>query len=216
MELQERLEKLEKERWLYLSLGSLAVMSGLLGAVLGAGLMGGGGGGGSSGGAGETLHGQSLVLRGSGEAIVVQDAEGKNRIAVGLNDKGLPTMHFDDQNNKARQIIGLSSSANPQMQLFREDGTLGAELNINESGLPKLTFMDKLQTPRQTIGMETGDEPAIEFLSLNKESQFKATGSKLEYIGASGKPIPTGTLPLPPGVLQRGPNPNKTKTATTP
>jgi len=189
MEMQDRIEKLEKERWVYLGLGSLAVVAGLLGAVLGAGLVGGGG---------ETLRAQTLVLRSSGEAIVVQDASGKPRIAMGMNDKGLPAMQFFDNENKRRQVIGLSASANPQVLLLDKEGKISAEFNLSEEGMPKLSFVDALQTKRQQIGLETGGEPTIEFYGLNNDQQAKITGNKLQFFDHTGKAIAGGVVPLPP------------------
>jgi hypothetical protein len=190
MEMQERLEKLEKERWVYLGLGSLAVIAGLLGAVLGAGLLGGGGG--------DTLRAQTLVLRSSGEAIIVQDASGKQRIAVGLNDKGLPAVHFFDTENKRRQVIGLSASANPQVLLLDKEGKPSAEFHLNEEGMPRLSFMDALQTKRQQMGLDTGGEATIEFYGLNNDQQAKITGDKLQFFDRNGKVVAGGLVPLPP------------------
>ncbi|HEX3658072.1 MAG TPA: hypothetical protein VHV55_19955 [Pirellulales bacterium] len=168
MEMQQRLEKLEKERWVYLGLGFLAVIAGLLGALLGSGLVGGGGGE-----EGEVLQAKSLVLRGSADAIVVHDANGKRRIAIGLKD------------------------GQPEIVLLNKEGKRTAEFNINEEDLPKLAFIDPLGTRRQRTGLVTGGEPTVEFFGLNNETQATLNGDALKFFDRAGRQ--TFIVPIPPG-----------------
>lgn len=177
MEMQQRLEKLEKERWVYLGLGFLAVIAGLLGALLGSGLVGGGGTD-----EGETLQAKSLVLRSSGDAIVVHDVNGKRRIAIGLKD------------------------GQPEVVLLNKDGKRTAEFNINEEDLPKLSFIDALGTRRQRTGLVTGGEPTVEFFGLNNETQSTLNGDALKFFDRTGKQsfiVPIPARPTPPPAVKK-------------
>lgn len=201
MEMQQRLEKLEKERWVYLGMGFLAVIAGLLGAIVGAGLTGGGG---------SVLRAQQIVLRGSGEAIIVEDSDGKPRLSVRLNDKGLPAMEFyDAESKKPRQIIGLSANAKPQVVLLDEKGQRRAEFNINDEGLPKMAFLDDLSTRRQQVGLESGGAPLVEFFDLNNNPQASLDGDALKFF-RGGRPVYTAP-PLPGPPQQPRPQPANTK-----
>jgi hypothetical protein len=145
MEMQQRIDRLEKERWLYLILAILGALAGLSGAWLGA-----------SGRAKGQLTAQSLTLRPTkGHAITVYDAKGKVRATLGVDDGGqLALAFFDERNKKARQSLGLSSNGNPQIQLFNEDGNPRGELKINDLGVPRLEFSDAAGVKRQTMGIE--------------------------------------------------------------
>jgi hypothetical protein len=196
MEMQQRLEKLEKERWAYLGLASVAVIAGLLGALMGAGIFGSGG---------DTLRASKLYLRGSGESLVLMEPGGKPRAALGLSDAGLPSLQFFDAKNKRRQLIGLTANSNPQIQYFDEEGKLLAELHVNEQGVPMLAFLDSFSTRRETIGLEPGGDPALEFFDRNQQSQMKLTGTydsvsgasaKMQIYGLKGQPV--YTVPPPP------------------
>ncbi|HEY5314992.1 MAG TPA: hypothetical protein VIK18_20840 [Pirellulales bacterium] len=170
MEMQQRLEKLEKERWVYLGLGFLAVIAGLLGALLGSGFLGGGGND------GEILQAKSLVLRGAGDAIIVQDDNGKRRIALGLKD------------------------GRPEIVLLDKDGKRTAEFNINEEDQPKLAFIDALGTRRQRTGLVTGGEPTVEFFGFDSKRQATLNGDTLKFFN------PVGTvISETPGVVKPPP-----------
>jgi hypothetical protein len=171
MEMQQRLEKLEKERWVYLGLGFLAVIAGLLGTLLGSGLLGGGSG--SEGNEEGVLQAKSLVLRSSGDAIIVHDTNGKRRISIGLKD------------------------GQPEIVLLDKDGKRNAEFHNNEEGLPKLAFIDPLGTRRQRTGLVTGGEPTVEFFGLNNETQASLSGDALKFFDRTGKQ--TFIVPIPPG-----------------
>jgi hypothetical protein len=171
MEMQQRLEKLEKERWVYLGLGFLAVIAGLLGALLGSGLVGGGGGA-----EGEVLQAKSLLLRGSADAVIVQDDNGKRRITLGLKD------------------------GRPEIVLLDKDGKRRAEFNINAEDLPKLAFIDELGTKRQRTGLVTGGEPTVEFVSFGNEVQATLNGDALKFFDRAGKlksEVPSLARPAP-------------------
>jgi hypothetical protein len=201
MEMQQRLEKLEKERWAYLGLASLAVIAGLLGALLGAGIFGSGG---------DTVRASKLILRGAGESLVLMEPGGRPRAVLGLNDAGLPSMQFFDAKNKRRQLIGLTAHSNPQIQYFDDEGKLIAELLVNEQGLPMLTFLDASATRREAVGLELGGDPVLEFFDRNEQSQMKLTGTfdsisgasaKMQIFGLKGQPV--YTVPPPPAAAPK-------------
>jgi hypothetical protein len=179
MEMQQRLEKLEKERWTYLGLGSLAVVAGLLGALMGAGIMGPGG---------EVIHARQIQLRGAGESLILLEPGGKPRVALGLSDAGLPSLQFWDKEHKhPRQVVGLTPSGNPQVQFFDEEGHSLAELHINEDGLPMLDFFDNSQTRRESVGLEVGGDPILAFYNLSKQEEVKLGSHKMEFFDITGQ-----------------------------
>jgi|GEM_PF-3962270 hypothetical protein len=155
MELQERIEKLEKERWIYLGLGALALLAAILGALLGAGIT-------SNAAAG--LEGQTLVLRGAeGESLVVQDGARNPRFSVGLDEKGMPHLHFYDGQKKRRVSLGLLTAPDPELQLLDRSSNVVAHLVVNEAGQPRLTFSDSTKTKRENLSLDAGGDPKIEF-----------------------------------------------------
>jgi hypothetical protein len=157
-ELQQRIERLEKERWIYLGLGALAVLAGLLGALLGSGITGKGGGG---------LKGQNLELRAVAgeESFVLKDTSGKVAYSVGVGKDGLPHMHFYDQKGKPRQSLGFSSGAEPEIRLADEKGELLVHLVAKDTTSAQLSFRDG-QAVRESIGL-IGGNPKLEIYDFS-------------------------------------------------
>jgi hypothetical protein len=165
-ELQQRIERLEKERWIYLGLGALAVLSGLLGALLGAGITGKGGAG---------LRGQNLELRAvtGEEAFVMRDTTGKVAFSVGLGKDGLPHMHFFDHKGKPRQSLGFSG-ADPEIRMADERGEMLVQLFAKDSTSAQLTFHDG-QALRESIGLISGN-PKLDIYDLSGKNAIYVVG----------------------------------------
>jgi len=172
-ELQQRIERLEKERWIYLGLGALAVLAGLLGALLGAGITGKGSAG---------LRGQNLELKAVAgeEAFAIKDAAGKVVFSVGLGKDGLPHLHFYDRKGKPRQSLGFSAAADPEIRMADEKGEVLVQLFAKDSTSAQLTFHDG-QALRESIGLISGN-PKVEIYDFSG----KKTISTLPTIGGGG------------------------------
>lgn len=144
MELQQRVDKLEKERWAYLAMGTLAVVAGIIAVVLS-----------SRGAAGGTAAGSLEWKAGQGNAIVLQDKSGKPRLSIGLNeqldpdiklfreggalaaelfinDAGFPRLRFLDSSQYTRASIGLEIGGDPIIEFGDSRGT-----TISGDELPK-------------------------------------------------------------------------------
>ena len=100
MEMPQRLDKLEKERWLYLGVAGLGGIAGLLVVLVG------------------VMKGGSV----GGNVVTVRDAKNNVRIEMGLDKTGLPQIVFRDQKNKVRQSIGMTAEGDPNIQLRNSDG----------------------------------------------------------------------------------------------
>lgn len=134
MEMQQRLEKLEKERWMYLGLGLLAVLAGLLGALLGAGLFGGGGGG------------DRLMAR----TLLVHDDNGKARISIGMKD-GRPEIVLLDKEGKRKAEFNIDEEDLPRLAFVDNFGTRRQRLGLETGGDPKIEIFDLNNRPLSTL-----------------------------------------------------------------
>lgn len=165
VELQQRIERLEKERWIYLGLGALAVLAGLLGALLGAGITGKGSQG---------LRGQNLELRAVAgeEAFAIKDTAGKVVFSVGLGKDGLPHLHFYDRKGERRQSMGFLATTDPELRMADEKGKVLVQMFAKDSTSAQLTFHDG-QALRESVGLISGN-PKVEIYDFSGKKATSA------------------------------------------
>ena len=146
MEMQQRIDKLEKERWLYLGVAALGGVAGLLGALVG--VFKGGGGGATSG------------------IVAVRDAKNLVRIQMGVDAEGAPRLNFIDPQKRIRQSIGLAADGTPQIRLFGETNSKNpvAALMCTADDLPKLELYDPQGLARGQMSVNPGGDATLKVI----------------------------------------------------
>ena len=161
MDVQKRIESLERERWLYLALGLFGALAGLAGAGMAVF---------KGGPSGSTISAQSFVVR---------DTAGKTRGTFGLNQAGEPfltlysatntpqaemsvgatgkarIMMFDTQ-GKPRHVLGFSN-LDPSYQQADANGKVMLTLVSSSSG--KVTLMDPSSGKSHELTVDSAAKP---------------------------------------------------------
>lgn len=188
MDVDRRVERLEKERWLYLGLAVLAVVVAVVATLMAS----------KAAPKSSSAGGGATVLSVSqGEALVLQDAKGAKRAALGLDAKGLPWLKFFDTSNKLRQHVGFGESGQPEMVLYNETEKERGKFRISDSGLPSLDFYDAGGARRETLGFDLTGAPYLEIIGPDDKARVtlkeEPSGGSLMLRDARGAVI--GQLP---------------------
>lgn len=171
--MQKRIDSLERERWLYRVLVLLAVVAGLLAAVISI----------RAGGAG------GAVVRASN--LELADAAGKRRAQLALDSQGQPALEIFDVDGKRRTSVGLSRAGEPELRLHNADGNMQISLGIDVNGFPVLQFYDAAGKRRQTIGLATSGNPRVQLFEPTGRSgvTIQSDGSVVTVSDSVGKEV---------------------------
>lgn len=143
MEMPQRVEKLERERWLYLGIAALGGVAGLLGALVGV-MKGGGGAAGS---------------------VAIRDAKNNVRIEMGVDKSGQAQIQLRDPQAKVRQVIAVAPDGQPVIRLLAPDGkTVQAAMMLNPDGLPRLETYDPKGTARGVLGVDANGDGMVQLV----------------------------------------------------
>jgi hypothetical protein len=84
----------------------------------------------------------ALKLREEGKSpgLLFYDADGRQRLELGVDEHGTPKVVFTDSNRKARISIGLDVGSLPAIELRDEQGVLAARYGVDKFGEPFMTF----------------------------------------------------------------------------
>ncbi len=185
MDLQKRIEQLEKERWLYVMLGVFGALAGLAGAGV-AVLKGGGSAGG--------------VVNAS--SISLNDAKGQLRARLAVDDKGFAALTFyDESTRRPLQLVGLNKAGEGQLLTYSREGTAQIELRVNNAGRPLLSLNDAQGKQRATLSLET--DPNLDLRTSDGKKAVSLHGAATGQIsvtdtktGAGQSLTTTGVKPV--------------------
>ncbi len=184
MDLQKRIEQLEKERWLYVMLGVFGALAGLAGAgvaVLKSG--------GSSGG----------VINAS--QISLTDSKGLLRARLAVDSQGLAALSFYDEKLKPLQLIGLSKTGEGQLLTYNGDGKPQIELRVTNTGKPRFGLYDMQGNARAMLALD--NDPNFELRTSDGKKAVALHGAATGQIsvtdtktGAGQSLTTTGVKPV--------------------
>lgn len=183
MELPERINKLEKERWLYLGIAALGAVTGLIGVIIAATK------GGASAPATTAPSGQSSYL--------IVDSASKRAVRMGTTAKlGTGVMIYDNYDTRAKTValrgfVGISADGDPVMQLYDDQGEKKrVELSMT-NGSPAVQLYDAAGVARQQLVFE-GLDGVLNVNGVDGKPRVKLTAKgntgALSLIDAANKP----------------------------
>lgn len=141
-----------KREWLY---GALALTGGVLGGLASGKL---------SATAGATLA-QVPPRTVAAQEIVLVDAKGRTRGALGLNKNGDPSLSIYDHHGTLRSALQISEAEGLGFKFFDTSGALRISLIINTDQIPAIRLFDSHNRPRALLGVDPEGEAALDFYS---------------------------------------------------
>jgi hypothetical protein len=138
--------------------------------------------------------------------IVISDANGKQRIYVGFDSEGRPSVDMRDATGQLRETLYLAKEQSaPAMRQFDSNGKARTEIGVATSGNPSIKLMDQNEKERLSafIGSKTNagefavwgpDENVRGYLVAGDGGGYLALndGSKIErvWLGVTSKNQP--------------------------
>jgi hypothetical protein len=99
------------------------------------------------------------------EEILLVDAKGRTRGALGLNKDGDPAVSIYDHHGTLRSALDISDADGLGFKIFDTAGTLRISLIINADQIPAIRLFDSQHRPRALLGVDPGGEAALDFYS---------------------------------------------------
>jgi hypothetical protein len=97
------------------------------------------------------------------QQIVLEDAKGKARAMLQLNDDGLPVLRMYDAAGKNRIGVGFAKDGLVGVDLADPKGAERILLSVNSDGLTAIRLFDDAARPRMLLGIDGAGEPALDF-----------------------------------------------------
>jgi len=141
-----------KREWLY---GALALTGGVLGGLASAKL----------GATAEAALAQLPPRTMAAQEIVLVDARGRTRGALGLNKNGDPSLSIYDHQGTLRSALQISEGDGLGLKFFDTSGALRISLMINTDHIPAIRLFDTHNRPRALLGVDPEGEAALDFYS---------------------------------------------------
>jgi hypothetical protein len=141
-----------RQEWLY---ALLALAGGVLGGFASGKL-------GSTAGAAITQMPARTV---AAQKILLVDAKGQTRGALGVNQQGDPGISIYDHRGALRTSLEISDADGLGLKLFDPTGALRISLVINTDQIPAIRLFDSQRRPRALLGVDPQGEAALDFYS---------------------------------------------------
>ncbi len=143
---------MRRHQWLY---GLLALTGGVLGGFASGKL---------NSTAGASI-GQLQQRRLAAQEILLVDAKGHTRGALGLNKEGEPGIAIYDHQGTLRTALEISETDGLGLKLYDMTGALRISLLINNDQIPAIRLFDSRHRPRALLGVDPEGEAALDFYS---------------------------------------------------
>lgn len=117
--------------------------------------------------------------------LLLVNAQGETRAALGLLQDGAPRLDLFDENAKVRLSVGLAKGGTPELDLNDEKSENRAVLGLLRDGSPTLEFHDERKKLRSALSLSSDGSPAL-ILSDEK-------GVSRAIVGTAKPTLPDGT-----------------------
>jgi hypothetical protein len=111
----------------------------------------------------KTLEAQSLVIR---------DANGIVRGAIGLADDGSVGMNLNDAKGATRITLDVAKNSTPGLDFYDGDGQVRAMMSLGPHGTPGLGFYNSSGKLRTSLDIPSDSTPGLGFYNDNGKGKF--------------------------------------------